>query len=82
MRWDAGKFLPVHEEGAFIRLEKARNHPQEGGFAASGGTQEGDEFAAAYIQVDVFQYFLVTEGFGKVLDFNDFVCFAHFPNLR
>ena len=73
VRRDAGEFLAVHEDGAFVRLEKARDHPEEGGLAAAGRAQQGDEFAAADIQVDVLQDLLVAEGFGEVLDLDDLV---------
>ena len=49
VRRDAGQFLAVHEDGAFVRLEKARNHPQEGGLAAARGAEEGEELTAADI---------------------------------
>ena len=73
VRRDAGELLAVQEDGTFVRLEEARDHPQEGGLAAAGGTEEGEEFAAADVQVDVLEDLLVAERLGQALDVDDLV---------
>ena len=49
VRRDAGQLLAVHQDGTFVRLEKARDHPQERGLATARGTEEGEELSAADI---------------------------------
>ena len=43
----------VDQDSPFVRLHYAVDHPEHGGFAAPGGTDQDEEFTAMDLQVEV-----------------------------
>ena len=50
-----GDVLVVKENLAAVGVFQSGNNTQEGGFAAAGRTEQGNEFAGGDVEVDVFQ---------------------------
>ena len=69
---------------ALVRAFKAGNHPQRGGLAAAGGTQQRDKGAGCDFQISILYCIKVFSGFGvfvyfgNMLQANAFFCFRHF----
>ena len=47
----AAALLIAQGDGAVIRMLETRHHPQQGGLAATGGPQEGNELAVKNVQI-------------------------------
>ena len=73
VRRNAGEFFPIHHDGSFIRLQESGDHAEQGGFATAGRSQQGQEFAAADIEVNIFEHLFFAEGLGKVLDIDNLI---------
>jgi hypothetical protein len=50
-----GDVFAVQQDLAFGRKLEAGDHPQQGGLAAAGRAEQGEEFVVADVQIDVFQ---------------------------
>ncbi|ESQ67962.1 hypothetical protein PA15_0306525 [Pseudomonas aeruginosa HB15] len=68
LRLDAGEVLAVEADLAAVRLVEAGEHAQEGGLAAPGRAEEGEEFAGVDRQADIVDGGEVAEAAGHVAD--------------
>src|ERR1700742_855166 len=55
--------LTVDDDGAAVGRLEGGNHPQQGGLAATRGTEQREEFAALHIQADVIHNLWAAETF-------------------
>ena len=62
----AHQILAIQQDLARIRQVEAGDHAQDGGLAAAGWAEQGEEFAALYAQADVMYRFQCTEAAGDV----------------
>ena len=51
LRRGVSQVLIAQRDGAVIRMLETRHHPQQGGLAATGGPQEGNELAVKNVQI-------------------------------
>ena len=58
--------LIFKEDVAAVGLQKARNDPERGRFAAPGGPQERDEFAVFDGKIQIFEDLYAVEGYRDV----------------
>ena len=69
--------LAVKNELAGIRGLKTANYTEHGSLAAAAGAQQGHELLAADVQVYVFKYLGVPEGFAYVFQLYELYVFQH-----
>src|SRR5690606_9956146 len=65
-RRGVSQVLVAQGDGAVIRMLETRHHPQQGGLAATGGPQEGNELAVKNVQIQRIQHFFAVELFGEI----------------
>ena len=66
LRGQGGHVHAVQNDLSLVRGFQAGDDAQGGGFAAAGRTQQGDKFAAGYIQRDVAQDVALAEVLGNM----------------
>ena len=66
--FDISDILAVENQAAAGWLQNAEDDVEQRRFAASGRSEDGNDFAVAYIKADVFQYFFVIKCLGNVSD--------------
>ncbi|MNC47103.1 hypothetical protein D3C75_961480 [compost metagenome] len=62
--------LPVEPDLPRVRLLQSRQHTENGGFSAAGGSQEADQLALLDAEADVIRCHEASEGLAQLLDFN------------
>ena len=63
----------AHEQHvALVRIYKAADDPQGGGFSAAGGAQQRDKLVVMDVQTDIVQDNLPVKGFGDILQLDNF----------
>jgi len=78
MRRYIGDVLSVDEDFSLVCVAESGKQTKEGGLAAAGRAEKGQEFAFLYIKADVIKNTLVSEALAYVLEFYDLVVGFHF----
>lgn len=75
-----GNVFPVQPNFAAVRPDDARNHIQQGGFAAARPPQYGEYFAAPDSQADVVGDRFAAEAFAESVQFKHGASYKRMPS--
>ena len=63
-----GNILAVEQNLSAVGVFQPGDDAQQGGFTATGRTQQGDKFSGGYIEVDVLKGMVAAEVFVQIAD--------------
>jgi hypothetical protein len=77
---DFGHIPALEADLAEVGMNETRDHAQGGGLAATGGAEQGDEFAFLYLEADIVDGMSIAVDLADLVQLNSIV--SHLWRLR